>query len=121
MANHVRSPVSVTIPEAVTVDGVTIYKIHVSSILKSGYILYVRGTWNIEESHSMTNPKLRAISRFALERSPTRWRRGSHSSRRCTRSLSRRGLTGASSTSSPIFLIHPLLHNSNLIQSSSSL
>jgi len=29
MANHVRSPVSVTIPEAVTVDGVTIYKIHV--------------------------------------------------------------------------------------------
>ena len=40
MANHVRSPVSVTIPEAVTVDGVTIYKIHVSSILKSTRLIF---------------------------------------------------------------------------------
>ena len=45
MANHVRSPVSVSIPEAVTLDGVTVYKIHVSHILKPTRLffgLYVR-------------------------------------------------------------------------------
>ena len=45
MANHVRSPVSVSIPEAVTLDGVTVYKIHVSHILKPTRLffgMYVR-------------------------------------------------------------------------------
>ena len=43
MANHVRSPVSVSIPEALTVDGVTLYKIHVSHPSLSKTIFHVCG------------------------------------------------------------------------------
>ena len=44
MANHVRSPISVSIPEAVTQDGVTIYKIHVSLIS-----LYIKMSSNFHD------------------------------------------------------------------------
>ena len=44
MANHVRSPISVSIPEAVTQDGVTIYKIHVSLIS-----LYIKMSFNFHD------------------------------------------------------------------------
>ena len=71
MANHVRSPISVSIPEAVTQDGVTIYKIHVSLIS-----LYIKISYNFCELIHMTDiliihtRQFSIMFRCALVRSP---------------------------------------------------